>query len=260
MSLTNIQKAKTYHSAVSAYDVETIRKMVREDYIQHNPRVPTGRAAFLDLIPRLREHGTEIENARIFGDGSLVVMHHRWKNAHPFGAPEKVAFHIIRFDQAGLICEHWSVMADPQAPNPSGRSMIDGPTKVEDLDDTEANKEKTAALFSSLIGARPEDFEAALYRFFSPDFHQHHPALADGISGIAAAVANGSFAPTYERQHAVLGSGNFVLSICEGREREKPTAFYDLFRFEKGMIAEHWSIYQEIPTTGLANANTMFNF
>ena len=108
MSLTNIQKAKTYHSAVSAYDVETIRKMVREDYIQHNPRVPTGRAAFLALIPRLEEHGTKIENARIFGDGSLVVMHHRWKNALPFGAPEKVAFHLIRFEK-GMIAEHWSI-------------------------------------------------------------------------------------------------------------------------------------------------------
>lgn len=55
MSLTNQQKAQTYHRAVSSYDVATVKSMIREDYIQHNPRVPTGAAAFLALFPNLEK-------------------------------------------------------------------------------------------------------------------------------------------------------------------------------------------------------------
>ena len=211
MSLTNKEKAQIYHKAVSDYDVATIEAMVCENYIQHNPMVPTGRAAFLALIPKLKEHNSKIQNLRIFQDGSHVIMHHLWKNAIPFGAQEKIAFHIIRFDQKGLIAEHWSVMADVG-------SMIGGTTKISDLEKTETNKALIAKHFSSLVGSK------------------------------------------YNRQHKVFGSGNFVLSISEGMQNNKPTAFYDLYRIENEIIAEHWSIYQEIPQVNLANENTMFGF
>ena len=38
------------------------------------------------------------------------------------------------------------------------------------------------------------------------------------------------------------------------------SVFYDLVRFENGKIAEHWDVIQTVPTDGLANDNTMFNF
>jgi predicted SnoaL-like aldol condensation-catalyzing enzyme len=37
----------------------------------------------------------------------------------------------------------------------------------------------------------------------------------------------------------------------------KPTAFYDLFRVENGMIVEHWDTVQEIPEQ-MAHDNGMF--
>lgn len=64
MTLTHKQKAQIYHNAVSNYDVATIEAMVCENYIQHNPLVPTGRAAFLALIPKLKEHNSKIQNIR----------------------------------------------------------------------------------------------------------------------------------------------------------------------------------------------------
>lgn len=207
MSLTNKEKAKIYHNAVSNYDLAKIEAMVCENYIQHNPMVPTGRAAFLALIPKLKEHNTKIQNLRIFQDGSHVIMHHLWKNAVPFGAQEKIAFHIIRFDQRGLIAEHWSVMTDT--------AKIDGATEVTDLEKTKQNKELIARHFANLKN---------------------------------------------QKQHKVFGSGNFALSISEGIQNDKPTAFYDLFRIKNDLIADRWNIYQEIPQTNLANDNTMFGF
>lgn len=260
MVITNKQKARAYHTAVSEYDVATVEAMVNEDYIQHNARVSTGRSPFITLLLDLKKHNTKIQNIRIFQDGSHVIMHHLWRNAIPFGANEKVAFHIIHFDHDGFIAEHWSVMTDHARPNPSGRSLIDGQTQIEDLKDTEKNKAKVVELFGFLTGAKKDDLQFIISRFFLPAYHQHHPEIADGIKGFDEAIRTGTLEMTYSRQHKVFGSGNFVLSISEGFYNNKSTAYYDLFRFEKGMIAEHWNVYQEIPTSGLANNNTMFNF
>lgn len=257
---TNQEKAKAYYGAVNRYDLSTIEAMVTEDYIQHNPHVPTGRAAFLALFPKLREHGTQIENLRIFQDGCYVVMHHLWRNARPFGSSEKVAFHIIRFDQDGLIAEHWSVMMDPAPLNPSGRSLIDGPTRVEGLEETDANKAKVVELFELLMSADIETLKRSLPQFFWNDYHEHHPRIGDGVENLLLAIRDVGVMPVYQRQHRVFGSGNFVLSIAEGLDRDRSMAIYDLFGFEKGLIAERWTVQQEIPHDGFANQNTMFGF
>ncbi len=251
-------KARAYHTAVSEYDQATVMAMVREDYIQHNPKVPTGRAAFVQVLPKLRDHKTKIVNIRMLNDGPYVIMHHVWINADPFGAKEMAAFHVIRFDADGLIAEHWNVMAEMTGPNSSGRSLVDGGTVISDFETGDENRAKVMKFFDVWIKGRPEQMADAMPGLFGPRFRQHHPAVTDGIEGYRA--ASGVLNIGYKRQHRVFGEGNFVLSIAEGALRGKATAFYDLFRFESGLIAEHWSIYQEIPTEGQANDNTMFNF
>lgn len=260
MVKTNQEKAKAYYGAVNRYDLSTIEAMVTEDYIQHNPHVPTGRAAFLALFPKLREHGTQIENLRIFQDGCYVVMHHLWRNAHPFGAKEKVAFHIIRFNQAGLIAEHWSVMTDLKPLNQSGRSLLDGTTLLEDRGETNTNKAKIVELVNVLIETNQDEIEPEISRFFEANYHEHHPQLRDGIKSLLATMRNGQTAPTYKHQHRVFGSGNFVLSVSEGLIGREPVAIYDLFRLKNGLVSEHWSVEQTIPTNNVANQNTMFGF
>ena len=56
------------------------------------------------------------------------------------------------------------------------------------------------------------------------------------------------------------GEGNYVLVISEGNHVGVHSVFYDLVRFEDGKVAEHWDVIQAVPTEGLANDNTMFNF
>ena len=51
----------------------------------------------------------------------------------------------------------------------------------------------------------------------------------------------------YDTIHKVLGEGNFVLVMSEGRLGGEPTAFYDLFRVEEGKIVEHWDTIETIP-------------
>ena len=258
--MSNKPKAKAYHTAVSAYDEATVSSMVCEDYVQHNPRVPTGRDAFVSFLPKLREHETKIENIRMLADGPYVIMHHVWHNATPFGFPQSAAFHIIRFDGEGLIAEHWNVMAELSGTNPSGRTLVDGERTVTDIDATTTNRKRVRGWVDRLIEAAPVQMPRVMGAHCQPDYVQHNPVVADGVKGLSDAVDSGKLSLDYRRLHALFCEGNFALSIAEGLHNGVNSALYDLVRLADGKIAEHWSIYQEVPTENLANDNSMFGF
>lgn len=251
----------TFLGAVAKQDTATLRALANPDYIQHNPFVPTGLEAFIQLLPVLKEHGTYAENVRMFVDGDYVFMHNLWKNATPFGADQMVAFDIIRVDEHGKVAEHWDAMTALVTETASGRSQTDGPTTVEDLDKTEANKAIAVALVEDvLMGKNPGKITAYIS---AEHYHQHNPQIKDGLDGIVEAVQqltaqNNMF--RYTQIHKVLGEGNFVLTVSEGEWGGQAQVFYDLFRLQDGKVVEHWDVIQPIPTEGLAHANGMFGF
>ena len=188
--MTYKNKAKAYFNAVNNYDVTAIRSMLCKNYIQHNPYVPTGREAFLALIPKLKQAGSKINNLAIFEDGAFVIMLHRWTCALPLGWDELYAFHIIRFDEEGLIAEHWSVM-----------------TSAERFNNRDVNYE-----------------------------------------------------PTLTKIHRTFTDSSFKLVIAEGKYRGVNSAIYKLSHYKKKKLEDQYLIAQPVPTTGLANNNTMFGF
>ncbi|MEL7392070.1 MAG: nuclear transport factor 2 family protein [Pseudomonadota bacterium] len=249
----------TFLGAVSQGDADTMRELANPGYIQHNPFIPTGLEPFIELLPVLEAAGTTAENVRMFQDDDYVFMHNVWRNAEPFGAPEMVAYDIIRVDESGKVAEHWDALQPLVAETVSGRTQTDGPTEATDLDQTEANKALAVALIEDvLMGKDP----AKITEYISAEsYAQHNPTIADGLDGIIAAVetltAQGNTF-VYTEIHAVLGEGNFVLTVSEGEWSGGTHAFYDLFRMEDGMIVEHWDVIQPVPTEGLANTNGMF--
>ena len=63
----------------------------------------------------------------------------------------------------------------------------------------------------------------------------------------------------FDTNHAILGEGNFVLSISEKSFAGKASSFYYLFRIENGKIAEHWDIIETIaPKDQWKNTNGKF--
>jgi predicted SnoaL-like aldol condensation-catalyzing enzyme len=261
INMNNKEIVGTFLGAVAKQDAETMRKFANADYIQHNPFVPTGLEPFIQLLPVLKEHGTYAENVRMFQDGNYVFMHNIWKNAKPFGADEMVAFDIIRVDENGKVAEHWDAMTTLVKETASGRTQTDGPTTVEDLDRTDANKTLAVSLIEDvLMGKNP----GKITEYISAEqYDQHNPGIKDGLGGIIEAVEyltsqNNMF--EYTKIHKVVGEGNFVLTVSEGEWSGKSQVFYDLFRMKNGKVVEHWDVIQEIPTEGLAHANGMFGF
>lgn len=260
-TMNNKEIVGTFLGAVAKQDAETMRKFANANYIQHNPFVPTGLEPFIGLLPVLKEHGTYAENVRMFQDGDYVFMHNIWKNAKPFGADEMVAFDIIRVDENGKVAEHWDAMTILENESASGRSQTDGPTTVEDLDKTEANKALVTSFINDIPMGKNQD-KIADY-ISAEQYDQHNPQIKDGLNGLGEFfqyLASQNIVFKYNKLHKVLGEGNFVLTVSEGELMGKNQVFYDLFRVENGKIVEHWDVIQEIPTEGLAHNNGMFGF
>lgn len=233
-------------------DSSKIDQYFAEPYIQHNPIAPSGLDAFRGIVAYAKKEGLSfnMEAVRVIGEGDLVAMHNVWSG---LGPKPLVAFDVFRFNDAGKIIEHWdnlSPMADK--PNPSGRTQIDGTTEITDLDKTEANKAKIMEFMNRMfINGEKVD----VTQYINPkNYLQHNTMAGDGLEGLGAlmkAMAEKGIKMIYKKVPLVVAEGNFVLTGAEGTLADKPTAFYDLFRLEDGLIVEHWDVIADIQTDNL---------
>lgn len=212
-------------------------------YIQHNLAVADGIAGFAALLQALPKGSARVNTVRLLQDGDLVAAHTEYEFFGP-----KIGFDIFRFEN-GKIVEHWdNLQPRPDKPNPSGRSMTDGPTRIDPSADTAATKALVAAFVDDiLVHGRME----RLAGYFDGDAYlQHNPQVPDKVSGLGGALqamAKAGITMRYDRVHKLLGEGDFALVVSEGEFGGKPVAFYDLFRVQAGKIAEHWDVIEPIP-------------
>ncbi len=256
--------ARTLLDAVNAYDADAARAVLRPDYRQHNPFVPDGAEAFLSMFPAMKEAGLTVETVLMLEDGDNVLAFNRFSNAEVFGhgCAEMVAFDVLQRHEDGRMAAHWDAMMCDTPPNASGHRLMDNILPITDLDLTEENKAKLAAAFDVFINGTPEEAYATLQSTFHAEYIQHNPDGSDGIEGFLAAQMSSEVTPRWQftKQHKMIGEGNYVLAISEGNHVGVHSVFYDLVRFKDGKIAAHWDVIQAVPTEGLANDNTMFNF
>jgi predicted SnoaL-like aldol condensation-catalyzing enzyme len=81
---------------------------VSEDYIQHNPNIPDGREAAIELLePKFSSPTASFHIKRILVDGNLAAihLHGRFSPDSPGGA----VVDLFRIDE-GMIVEHWDVL------------------------------------------------------------------------------------------------------------------------------------------------------
>ena len=257
--MTNTQKALELINTFATGDTETAKSLLAEGYIQHNLAYGTGRDAFVGSVAYLASAPvkTTVKNIRAFSDGDKVFLQTVYNFA---GAGDQVAFDIFRFDENGLIAEHWDNLAALAAPNPSGHTQTDGTMAITDLDKTEENRKLVESfLYDVMQGNHPEKTPD----YFDGDTYiQHNTGIADGLSGLGAALAalaQQGIQMIYTTVHQVLAQGNFVLAVSEGTFGGAPTAYYDLWRVENGKIAEHWDVMETIADQSTwANDNGKF--
>jgi predicted SnoaL-like aldol condensation-catalyzing enzyme len=254
---TQEQQVVDLLKAIETGAAEPVGVINATSYKQHNLAVADGLAGFGAALAALPPGSAKVNTVRVFQDGDFVFAH----TDYNFFGP-KIGFDIFRFVD-GKIVEHWDNLQEtPAEANPSGDTMIDGPTETTDVAKTEENKALVRSFVDDiLVNGRMEK----LAGYYDGDnYVQHNPQIGDGLSGLGAALqamsANG-VTMKYDTIHQVLGEGNFVLTVSEGSFGGAPTSFYDLFRVEDGKIAEHWDTIETIPAQAeWQNQNGKFGF
>ena len=92
-------------------------------------------------------------------------------------------------------------------------------------------------------------------------YHQHNPAIGDGLDGLAAAMsamAERGETMSYSQIHKLVGCGSFVAALSEMTMAGTPMAAVDLFRVAGGKIVEHWDVMEPIPTPEVARNSGKF--
>jgi predicted SnoaL-like aldol condensation-catalyzing enzyme len=254
---------ETVLSAVTAlftkFDPAAASQLLKEDYIQHNPGVPTGAAPILGFLPVLNDAGLTVTTHRVLSEGDLVVVHSTYDNAQAFGGQTMVAFDVFRVED-NKVAEHWDNLqaAVPASKTANGNSMTDGATEIRDLDKTSENRALVEAFVNDvLLGAAPQKITDYIS---TKTYTQHNPMVGNGLDGLGAALkamAEAGQTMAYTKRHLLVAEGNFVFTASEGKLGDTLTAFFDLFRVEDGKIVEHWDTISAIPTE-MAHGNGKF--
>ncbi len=174
-------------------------------------------------------------------------------------ASRKTGFEVFRFEGDRAV-EHWDNIQERQGTNPSGRTMVDGPTEAVNLELTERNRSFVREFVQQVLIEGRVD---RLTDFVDEDsYAEHNPRLGDGVAALLVALEakdESGRLIDYRRIHRILAEGSFVLCVSEGRYRGVHSAFYDLFRIENGKVAEHWDTTEKIaPRSEWKNDNGKF--
>lgn len=239
--------------SIETGDPEPIAVVNEAKYIQHNPQTHEGSEGLASLFARLSKTNPRVNVVRAFEDGDYFFGHTEYDFAS-----RRIGFEVFRFED-GQAVEHWDNIQERHGPNPSGHSMVGGPTEATDLDRTEENRELIRRFLETVLIKGQHD---ELSDFMEPKYVEHNPNLTDGIANLHTALSaktNGTRTIDYHQTHRILAQGNFVLAVTEGENAGAHSAFYDLFRVANGKIAEHWDTTEKVaPKEAWKNENGKF--
>ena len=254
MTIARKDQIRALLKGIETGDAAAVAVVNPNKYIQHNPQTHEGGEGLAALFKRLSKSSPRVNIVRAFEDGDYVFAHTEYDFAS-----SKIGFEVFRFE-GDLAVEHWDNIQERQGPNPSGHTMVDGPTEATDHTLTDSNREIVRSFVDDiLVNHRLDKLE---HYIENEHFTQHNPHLADGLSALRLALKNDAkngSTMKYDRIHRVLAEGSFVLSVSEGSVGGVHSAFYDLFRVAEGRLVEHWDTVERIaPRSEWKNDNGKF--
>lgn len=114
-----------YETAFVRHQPAAAAAYLGDRYIQHNPRVPNGSAAFAGHFEQYFKEYPQASSTiyRVIAEGDLVVIH-SWARK----GPEDAGLAIVDIFRVadGKIVEHWDVMQPVVTETANGNTMFDG--------------------------------------------------------------------------------------------------------------------------------------
>jgi len=226
---------------------EALDKYIGNRYTQHSTGVADGKEGFLEFfLPFLKRNPIrDIQLIRTIEDGPYVFVHaHQSLNN---GEYYYVTADIFDTDKNDKIIEHWDAIQEEVRETASGRSMVDGPTVIEDEDKTESNRKLIKSFCDTvLVGSQ---YEKIANYISTEGYAQHNPAVEDGLEGFqkfAGGLAARGLQMEYVKVHKTLVQGNFAATLSQVRINGDDWCYMDIFRMSEGKIVEHWDVTEQI--------------
>lgn len=111
-----------YRTAYLGNPTDAVERYVGAEYIQHNPLVGDGKAAFIEYFNEMAKDFPDksIEFVRSVAEGDLVALHthQNWP-----GNDQYVTMDFFRFDDNGKIVEHWDSIQQLPGESKNGNPM-----------------------------------------------------------------------------------------------------------------------------------------
>ncbi|MGW0423892.1 nuclear transport factor 2 family protein [Streptomyces sp. NPDC003015] len=243
-------------------DTAVVDRFVRADYIQHNPTAPDGADTLKNLAVTMHQQfpDAKYDVKRVISENDLVVVHSNLVLTP--GSRGSAVFDIFRF-QGGKIAEHWDTGQNVPDSSVNGNDMFSTVSRPQTGQPgprwlTASNKKLITKAFDRLIVDKDL---SALDTYWSTEYHQHNPTIADGLAGARDGLGAyfRAFPELAVSRKRVVAEGDLVAvhSHYVNAPGERGQAVVDLFRVRGGKIVEHWDVLQDVPATS-ANDNTMF--
>jgi len=236
-----------YSKVLAMGDAQLANTLIQDNYVQHSPLVETGKSGFLKFLEMLKKLPQPSEPSvpffRTIAQGNLVAVH----IGIEFMGQQKAVVDLFRIED-GQLAEHWDASEDVPDARCNPLPMVEGPVCIEDQDLTDSNA-RIVRSFTEKVLIAGEDL---WLQYMSPDLIQHHPDLSNGISSL----------PDYSMEcktnslHQVIAEGNFVVTQAQATIQHRDFVLYNVYRLHEGVIVEHWSVKQPIPTE-MAHSNGM---
>jgi predicted SnoaL-like aldol condensation-catalyzing enzyme len=255
-----------WRGVVNAGHVELADELLTENYVQHSPLLPTGRAAFKQIfsaVPRREQIPTLSEPplVALVAEGDLVAMAFVEKLPEPGGNGTYTTTHFNLFRvENGRLAEHWHSLQGPPGPDVR-RPQEGGPQPVTGIsgagqlallkaaDPKLAYNKRLVFDFSREVLEAGREQAADLY--VQKNYIQHNPNMATGreaLKTIIAALKDRPIGTSIRRPLvAVVAEGDLVVQAMmlehphPGRPGETYTStWFDMFRVEDGRLGEHW--------------------
>src|SRR5580658_6412402 len=250
-----------WREVIQAHHTELAEKYLAEDYIQHNPNVPTGRAAFLKVfstvpptnpIPEKLTRPPVVEGAR--GDFVWLVFEDEAKDPHD---PSKT-YHYDSFDllriQNGQVQEHWDSEKRVSGSPDFVASTAPAPSTW--------NTGRLSADEQLNIGLATEKFKDMLQyghlgladKTVDPGYIQHNPNVPQGREGFKQFMSRvpgrvpEEIKPEWKNAPVLtLVNGPYSVMMWDRKAKDPADPskeyvwnHYDVVRMENGLIKEHW--------------------
>jgi len=266
-----------WREVIDGGHMELSSKYQHDDYIQHNPNVPTGRAAFVTFfqnvvgvkpknpIPATLSTSPVVSGAK--GDFVFLIFESEQKNPNDANQTYRSnSFEVLRLEK-GKVQEHWDSQKRMKLPAGAPAASFEQPKSHPERGNAgslSAEEKRNLEIGTMELKDMLQYGHLELAdKVMDPGYIQHNPNVPQGRDGFKQYMSRvpgrtpQEIKPEWVRPPLLtLVSGPYVVFLFERMDKdpndlskEYAWTHFDVIRIENGLIKEHWDEAVIAPAT-----------